>query len=209
VHFLNVSPRWVETMNVRLLAGRDFVQTDKYPGSALVNETFAKKYFPGENPIGKSFETSDDGVKRDRFEIVGLLANTRYQSIRESALSVVYVPLQAAKANGEWDSLDAASFIVRVSGDSPISFIPTLRQQILTLHPEFRLSRIRTQTEINQAQTVHERLLALLALFFAVVAVLLAGSDSTEFCVTSSSTGNARLAYASLSGRRFPTLLAA
>ena len=51
----------------------------------------------------------------------------------------------------------------------------TLRQEVTNSHPELRVSSIRTQTEINQAHTVRERLLAMLAVFFAIVAVLLAG----------------------------------
>jgi len=175
VHFLNISSGWIDTMNVRVLAGRDFLATDKYPGTALVNEAFAKKYFPGENPVGKTFETSDDGGKHDRFEIVGLLGNTRYQNMREATFPVAYVPFQAVKPSGGWDPVDYGTFVVRTVGENSLALAPTLRQEILNQRPEFHLNRIRSQTEINHAQTVRERLLAMLALFFAVVALLLAG----------------------------------
>ena len=55
--FLGVSPGWVETMGLGLLAGRDFRATDAYPKVAIVNETFARRYFAGENPVGRVFET--------------------------------------------------------------------------------------------------------------------------------------------------------
>ena len=175
VHFLNISPGWIEAMNVRLLNGRDFLVSERYPGSAIVNEAFARQYFPGENPIGKSFETSDDGVKHDRFEIVGLVGNARYQTMREPVFPVAYVPIQAVGGDGCWEPLDSATFIVRTTATNSLDLALLLRQQVLSARPEFRLSRIRTQVEINQARTVQERLLATLALFFAGVAIALAG----------------------------------
>jgi len=54
-YFLNVSASWRETMSLKLIAGRDFRPDDLTPGAALVNEAFAKEYFNGENPVGKSF----------------------------------------------------------------------------------------------------------------------------------------------------------
>jgi hypothetical protein len=56
--FLAVSPGWLETMKIPLVDGRDFRASDAAPGVAIVNETFAKQYFNGENPLGKSFETT-------------------------------------------------------------------------------------------------------------------------------------------------------
>jgi len=65
--------------------------------------------------------------------------------------------------------------LVRTSGLNPPALASVLRQEVPRARPEFRVSRIRTQLEINQSHTVRERLLATLALFFAIVALLLAG----------------------------------
>jgi hypothetical protein len=70
---------------------------------------------------------------------------------------------------------ERGTFIVRTSSPNPLTLAQILRQEVPRARPEFRVSRIRTQTEIKQLQTVRERLLAMLALFFAVVALLLAG----------------------------------
>lgn len=64
---------------------------------------------------------------------------------------------------------------MRTVSPNPLALASTLRQEIPRAGPEFRVSRICTQLEINQSHTVRERLLAMLALFFAVVALLLAG----------------------------------
>src|SRR3569833_318091 len=54
--FLSISPGWLSTMKIALVSGRDFRPQDVSPGAAVVNETFAKTYFPGQDPIGRTFE---------------------------------------------------------------------------------------------------------------------------------------------------------
>ena len=64
---------------------------------------------------------------------------------------------------------------MRTAGANPLALASILRREVPRARPEFRVSNIRTQTEINESHTVRERLLAMLALFFAAVALLLAG----------------------------------
>src|SRR4029077_2013298 len=85
------------------------------------------------------------------------------------------VPFHAINASKSLTQQGQATFIVRTVRSNPLALASTLRQEIPRARPEFRVSRIRTQLEINQSHTVRERLLAMLALFFAVVALLLAG----------------------------------
>ncbi|HEY6945640.1 MAG TPA: ABC transporter permease, partial [Candidatus Acidoferrum sp.] len=173
-YFLRVSPGWIATMKITLIDGRDFLPSETAPGAAIVNETFAKTYFQGEDPVGKAFARSED--YRDRpFRIVGLARDARYGSVRETPLPVVYVPFQGVRRDGSWVRENWGTFIVRTSSANPLALAQTLRQEVPRARPEFRVSRIRTQLEINLAQTVRERLLAMLALFFAGVALVLAG----------------------------------
>src|SRR5215831_743366 len=79
-YFLNVSPGWRDTMRLRLIAGRDFRPEDLTPGAALVNEAFARVYFNGENPVGKSFLRGRTTVP---YRIDGLVSDAPYRSIRE------------------------------------------------------------------------------------------------------------------------------
>jgi hypothetical protein len=139
---------------------------------AIVNETFAKQFFNGENPIGKSFGKT---YGRLGFRIVGLVRDARYRSMREPMLPVVYVPFQSKDPKGAWEPQRRGTFIVRTSGPDPLRLAQTLRQEVPRARPGFRVSNVLTQIEINQSHTVRERLLAMLALFFAVVALLLAG----------------------------------
>jgi ABC-type antimicrobial peptide transport system permease subunit len=68
-----------------------------------------------------------------------------------------------------------ATFMVRTSSANPLALASTLRREVPQARSEFRVANIRTQLEINQAHTIRERLLAMLALFFATVALMLAG----------------------------------
>jgi predicted permease len=165
-YFLAVSPRWLDTMKIPLIDGRDLRPGDTYPGAAIVNEAFAKEYFQGENPVGKSFERTPR-----RFEIVGLVRDARYRNLREPITPTAYVPIRFP----EDDRADRITFLVRTIGPNPLNMASMLRREIPRARSELRVSNIRTQVEINQSQTVRERLLAMLALFFAAVAVLLAG----------------------------------
>ncbi len=168
-YFLSVSPGWLDTMKIPFIDGRDFRPDDTYPGVAIVNESFAKEYFQGENPVGKSFEKTFGGF---RFQIVGLVRNARYRNMREPITPTAYVPLRLGSAD---EMLSRATFLVRTTNPNPLALASMLRQEVPHARSGFRVSNIRTQLEINQAQTVRERLLAVLALFFSVVALLLAG----------------------------------
>src|SRR6266480_1616757 len=172
-YFLNVSPGWMDAMKIAFVDGRDFLVSDTSPGVAIVNEAFAKAYFDGENPVGKSFDKG-----QSRYRIVGLVRDAMYSRMREPLLPTAYVPFQSIDERMAWATLAPRSrgtFIVRTYNPNPLTLALTLRQEVTRARAEFRVNNIRTQLEINESQTVRERLLAMLALFFAVVALLLAG----------------------------------
>ncbi|HXS93660.1 MAG TPA: ADOP family duplicated permease [Candidatus Limnocylindrales bacterium] len=170
-YFLNVSPRWRKTMRLKLVAGRDFRPDEATPGAALVNETFAREYFNGENPVGKSFLRGRTTVP---YRVVGLVADAPYRSIREPILPVAYVPFRQVDAAGAPGSYGHASFIVRTGGANPLAVAQTMRLEVTRARSDFRVSSIDTQEELIRAQTLRERLLATLAVFFGCVALLLA-----------------------------------
>jgi predicted permease len=169
-YFLNVSPDWIGAMKIPLLDGRDFRESDTSPGVAIVNETFAAQFFNGESPIGKTFAKGGS-----RYQVVGVARDAPYRSMREPILPVAYVPFHPVDANGAIQPIRRATFIVRTSSANPLALASTLRQEVPRARSEFRVSNIRTQEELVRAQTIRERLLAMLALFFAGVALLLAG----------------------------------
>ncbi|HEV2382511.1 MAG TPA: ABC transporter permease [Terriglobia bacterium] len=177
-YFMSVSPGWVETMRIPLIDGRDFRQGDTYPGEALVNQTFARDYFKGEDPVGKSFDMVFDEGRSLHFEVVGLVGDVCYRDVHEPILPQAYYPFCALDTRSalELKAKDRGTFIVRMASTNPLALASTLRREVPRAWPEFRVSNIRTQLEINQSHTVRERLLARLAFFFGLVALLLAGA---------------------------------
>jgi predicted permease len=173
--FLAVSPGWTRTMKIPLLAGRDFNETDTHPGVAIVNQTLVKEYFGDENPIGRFFERPESGGKVVRYRIVGVTADARYRGMREAIPPVAYVPFTSVDQKGMLVPKNRGTFIVRTTGADPLPIAPQLRRDVTRARPEFRVSTIRTQQALNDAYTVRERLLAMLAMFFGAVALVLAG----------------------------------
>jgi predicted permease len=175
VYLLQASPGWLDAMKIPLIDGRDFRPGDTLPGVALVNRTFAKAYFNGEDPVGKPFEVVFSGGLRLRFEAVGLVGDVTYRDIREPFLPQAYFPFHSVDAKGASRPVSQGTFIVRTAAGNPMALASILRREVPRARPEFRVSNIRTQTSIDQSHTVRERLLARLAFFFGVVALLLAG----------------------------------
>lgn len=172
-YFLGVSPGWIDAMQIPLVEGRDLVASDRAPGVALVNEAFAKQFFAGVTPIGRSFERTGDTPRR--YRIVGVVRDARYRSPREAALPTAYMPFHAVDPAGAPRGTSDGTIIVRTTVADPLALAPVLRQEMTRVWPELSVSTIRSQTAINASHMVRERMLAVLASFFATVAVLLAG----------------------------------
>lgn len=173
--FLSVSPGWFDEMKIPFLDGRDFRPEETYPPAAVVNQAFANQYFEGENPVGKAFQTEDSAGVRTDFQIVGFVRDARSRNeLRLPIWPTAYVPFRAVDASGVLQPRSRGTFVVRTFHANPIALASLLHQEVPRARPEFRVNNIRTQVEINQAGTIRERLLATLAIFFAVVALLLA-----------------------------------
>jgi putative ABC transport system permease protein len=192
-YFLNVSPGWLETMQIPLLDGRDFLPSDSTPtavkstdikstdikegsslnGAAIVNQTFVKTFFKNENPVGKYFDEFFPYGEQAHFLVVGIVQDTKYRDIRENTLPVAYLPFLSPDTNAWW-SASGASFIVRTSSANPLALAATLRRAVPQIRSDFRVSNVYSEVELIQGQTIRERLLATLASFFSVVALLLA-----------------------------------
>jgi len=173
-YFLKVSPGFFETMRIPLLAGRDFRPGDGYPQAAIVNQTFAREFLHDANPVGRTFDKASDDGSRKRMQVIGVVADADYSSIR-TMLPVVFVPLHHPVGATGLQPMSEVTYIVRTRSRNPLSMAALLRQEVRRVRPELRVSNVETQKELLDAQTLRERMLATLAMFFAVVAIMLAG----------------------------------
>jgi putative ABC transport system permease protein len=174
-YFLGISPAFFETMRIGLIAGRDFRLDDTPPrinqrsepvaGVGIVNVAFARVYFAGGNPVGRQVSVRLGNDVDSPMEIVGLVRDIAYYSVREPMRPTVYLPVEER---------NQAALVVRAAGD-PLALGATLRQEVSRARTDFRVINIATQGDVVSRQMVRERLLATLSLFFAAVALLLAG----------------------------------
>jgi predicted permease len=172
--FINISPGWVAEMKVPLLGGREFRQGDVNPSVAIVNQAFAKQYFNGSNPVGQWFERM--GAQRVRLQIVGLIADARSRDNRRVPIRpTAYIPFHSADASRVLLPRGRGTFVVRTTTTDPLRLAAALRVAVIRTRPQFHVDSIRAQEEINGANMLRERLLAMLASFFAMVSLALAG----------------------------------
>ncbi len=165
---LHASAGFFATLGIPMVQGREFNPGDTATSLpvAVVNETFARKFFPGENPIGRTLDLSFSASRPQFFTIVGVSRDAKYANIRDAVPPVMCFCTQQ-------EERDRMVFVVR-SGLPPLSLVPAVRKTIARLNPNLPLSAIRTQAELVENSTAVDRLFAGLCSGLAGLALLLA-----------------------------------
>jgi predicted permease len=172
VHMNEVSADFFSTYGTPILAGRDFAATDAAGAQrvAIVNETFAKKYFGGANPIGRTFRNDPSPGKTPPFiEIVGLARDAVYESLREAIPPTAYVHVAQSTQPGQ-----SITLAVRAAAGSPSLLTRSLVEALSRVDGDITLT-FRPYADTVRAATVQERVVAMLSAFFGGLALLLAG----------------------------------
>jgi putative ABC transport system permease protein len=164
-YYLSVSPGWFAAMRLPLAEGREFRPGDRYPDVAIVNESFVARTFGTENPVGKGIDIDMKGGPR-RAQIVGVAKDARYRDMKEPIQPTIYVPFET-----EEEGKNLATLIVRGASGA---LSADLRSTVNGTRSDFLVSNIVAQREHVSKHTIRERLLAMLSLFFAGVALVLA-----------------------------------
>jgi predicted permease len=166
INRLVVSPTFFDTMEIPLLTGRGFTARDdeKTPKVVVINDTAARKYFPGENPIGRRFGSSIEESAQQ--EIVGVLRDVKYNSVRDAVPPTMYVPFRQARTGGMMVE-------VRTAGD-PVSTMGTIRDAVRRIDPNLPLMDMSTQTEQIERRFLQEKVFAQAYALFGGLAVVLA-----------------------------------
>jgi predicted permease len=167
-HINQVRENFLEAMGIPLLAGRTLSAQDdaRAPKVAVVNQAFADKFFPGENPLGKRF--AFDPKKPDEVEIVGLAKDAKYSSQREDTPPTIYVSWWQ-----EPRSMLGATFEVRTAGD-PTAAVAAVRKAVSEVDANLPLDEVKTQVEQADETLRMERLFARLMTLFGLLAQQLA-----------------------------------
>jgi putative ABC transport system permease protein len=167
-----LSSSWFTTMGTRLMAGRDFTDRDATGSApvAIVNEAFARKFFDGQNPLGRRVVQPGSPTRPaiDR-EIVGYVADAVYRALREPVPPTMYLPLLQQP-----DPPSRMAISVRAAGRSPALLTKSLAAALTGVNKDIAISFRMLSEQVN-ASLIQERIVAMLSGFFGGLALLLAG----------------------------------
>jgi putative ABC transport system permease protein len=166
VLFSRVSPGYFQTMETPLIAGRDFNLSDTptSPRKAIVNQAFTRRFFGEANPLGRTFH--DSGKADTPYQVIGVVKDTKYYSLRESPQPIVFVSFTQANGPEEHSTL-----VIRSSGAlSPL--ISSIKSAANEINPGMVLTFGVLKTQIREG-LLRERLMATLSGFFGGLATVL------------------------------------
>jgi predicted permease len=162
-----VRENYFSTMEVPLRSGRAFEARDavQAPRVAIVNQAFARKFFPNDDVLGKHVTDPEEKLE---YEIVGVVADSKYSSQREEIAPLLYTNWQQ-----EPDNIGQMSFALRTRGE-PTQLANAVRQAVHDLDSNLPVTNVTTQAMRSSEAVGQERLFARLLTFFGVLALVLA-----------------------------------
>ncbi len=172
VYFNEISPGFFATYGTPILAGRDFTPQDTLaaPRVVIVNETFAKKFFNGANPVGRMVRLEPSPSRNEpRLEIVGLVRDAVYDSLRDAIPPTMYRVFTQNEKPGP-----NTTIAVRAAGGSPVLLTRSLADALGKIDGDITLT-FSPYGDTVRAATAQERVIAMLSAFFGGLALLLAG----------------------------------
>ena len=163
-----VSPKFFDTLRTPLVLGRDLGAQDR-PGSppvAVVNQAMVRRFFQGRNPIGRRFGWGE-GQHKAEYEIVGVVGDAKYLSLRDSVPPTAYLSAFQSK---DWGGVN---FEVRTAA-GPSAFAPEIRSVLQSIDSRLTAPEVTPFAQQVDASLYQERLVSALSGFFGVLALLLA-----------------------------------
>ena len=166
IHRVVVAPNFFETMGIGMVAGRGFSERDhmKAPRVAIINQAAARKFFENENPIGKRFGSSEETSSET--EIVGIVRDVHYNSLREAPPPTLYTPYLQRGAEG-------LVFTVRTAAE-PSAVIGAIREAVAQVDPKIPIAVVETQMSQIERRFAQEKVLAQAYALFAGIALFIA-----------------------------------
>jgi predicted permease len=173
-----IGPEFFSTMGMKTVAGRSIEVRDTSDSTkvAVVSQSFANKFFPGEDAIGKHFSFDDDG--RDALEIVGVVQDVKFQSAREEVSPTAFLPMFQMPRSTEsaalyMESAFAHDLVVRVKGD-PLAVGQEIRKTLLDINPDLPIRSVRTMQQQVQGTMAQDVVVQRLATWFGLLGLLIA-----------------------------------
>ncbi|MGB7921783.1 MAG: ABC transporter permease [Pyrinomonadaceae bacterium] len=164
--FSSVTPRYFRTMGIPLIKGRDFNDQDTAttPGAVIINETFARRYFPGEDPLGKRMRRG--GENKPWLTVVGIVGDVKHLSLAAEPRTEFYLSsLQSPQS--------FMNVVVRTASD-PVNLMAAIRQEVWAVDRDQPVANVETMRQLVANSVASARFNTLLLGVFASVAMILA-----------------------------------
>jgi putative ABC transport system permease protein len=163
-----VTPGYFQTMSIPILKGRAFTEQDRdnSPNVILVNEALASRFWPNQDAIGKRLDFEEDSGKQVWREIVGVVGNVKHKGLATEVMPEAYFPYNQ-------DPENFMGLVVRTASD-PMSMIPAIRNQVLSIDKDQPVSDIMTMEQRLAKSVAASRFVMLLLGSFSVLALGLA-----------------------------------
>jgi putative ABC transport system permease protein len=163
------TPGYFQAMGIQLVAGREFEprDTDGMPGAAVVDESLAQAFWPGQDAVGKRLHFGGMGSKSPWMTVVGVVRHVHNRTLEARSRVEVYAPEAQVAFNG-------MTLAVRTSGN-PANLAPTIQREVAAIDPDLPVYRVRTMTEVMGESVQRRRLGLILLEVFAGLALVLAG----------------------------------
>ncbi|HEY4425683.1 MAG TPA: ABC transporter permease [Pyrinomonadaceae bacterium] len=168
-----VSSNYIQAMNIPLRQGRYFDSRDNAQSLpvAIINETMARQYWPGENALGRRFKLGDpDEPGKQWKEIVGIVADIRQMGLAEPVKSEMYFPYEQIT---DWPGYMPRDLAIRTNGDTS-NLAGAVRQIIREVDPDQPVSNVATMAEVLGTEAGQRRMGMIMLVGFAALALLLA-----------------------------------
>jgi putative ABC transport system permease protein len=163
------TPSYFQTMGIPVRAGRDFAESDELirPGVAVVSESFAKKYFPGENPLGKRFMTTPGAM-----EIVGVVGDIKVRGLERASEPQMYL---AYKQQSGWSFPFFMPKDLVIRATAPMAqLVPAVRRIVHEADPTLPISNVQSMADLVADQVASRALQVRVIAAFAAIAFFLA-----------------------------------
>ena len=170
IHLAAISPGYLGTLGIPLLLGRDLTPRDTAaaPKVAILNETAARFYFPGANPVGKKVRFANYPRRDLVYEIAGVVRDSKHDNLRDLPARFIYLPIPQSV-----DRINRLALVLRCTGD-PGRFAAPVRGQILAVRSTLLINRISTVEDQIRQSLSRERLVTALSTVFGALALALA-----------------------------------
>jgi len=167
-YVIKTSPDYCRTLGIALRGGRQFTAADNSaaPLVAIINETFQRRFFPAEDPVGKRI-SHGPGQQRVWREIVGVVGDVKYNSLADETQPAFYMPLAQSQSGGIFLSL-------KTDTADPLSLAPAVRNVVKSVDNEAPLAQISTLEQRLAGARAQLRFRATLIALFAALALVLA-----------------------------------